>query len=302
MQRGDILPTLVRVAEDDQSTKSRLKCVAALTLLAESLDNAIPLLQSGALHLLMDILHKTGVDSTQWKGQTASWCVGFLLNISQSDEAAPYLREAGVMEFLASLLTFDHYQSLKAAMAVTFICRYDEGDETYDLLRKTESVIPEIISLLHNTLAGIGGNGYKYGVFTLRSSVGSISSLASGPEFIKEQISTEDVFDGLLLVVNEFCVDGGKDGASVGGGRDDIHSATLAICALQSLTEYLIPVPGSSSLHFGRTMDYALMTALDSFGSCTHPGVLDRTRELAKDTFHRIQSSLDLNFYSEYSD
>jgi hypothetical protein len=53
-------------------------------------------------------------------------------------------------------------------MGVTFVCRYDEGDETYDLLRKTENVIPKIISLLHNTLSGRGGNGYKYGVFTLR--------------------------------------------------------------------------------------------------------------------------------------
>jgi len=302
VQRGDILPALVRVAEEDHSTEARFKCVAALTLLAESLDNAMPLLESGALHPLMDILHDAGADPTQWKGQTASWCVGFLMNMSQSDEAAPYLREAGVVELLAPLLTLDHYQSLKAAMAVTFVCRYDEGDETYDLLRKTENVIPKIISLLHNTLAGMGGNGYKYGVFTLRSSVGCISSLASGPEFMKERISTKDVFDSILRVVNDFCVDGGTDGAIAGGGRDDTHSATLAIRTLQALTEYLIPIPGSSSLPFGSAMDSALMTALDSFSSCNHPSVLDKTREHAKDAFHRIQSSLDLNSCQEDSD
>ena len=262
----------------------------------------MPLLESGALHPLMDILHDAGADPTQWKGQTASWCVGFLMNMSQSDEAAPYLREAGVVELLAPLLTLDHYQSLNAAMAVTFVCRYDEGDETYDLLRKTENVIPKIISLLHNTLAGMGGNGYKYGVFTLRSSVGCISSLASGPEFMKERISTKDVFDSLLRVVNDFCVDGGTDGAIVGGGRDDTHSATLAIRALHSLTEYLIPIPGSSSLPLGPAMDSTLMTALDSFGSCTHPSVLDKSRDLAKDAFHRIQSSLDLISCPEDSD
>merc|ERR1712238_89555 len=149
VQRGDILPVLVRVAEEDGTTEARFKCVAALTLLAESLENAIPLLESGALSPLMDILH----------------------------EAVPTLREAGVVELLAPLLTLDHYQSLKAAMAVTFVCRYDEGDECYDLLRKTENVIPKIIDLLHNTLSGRGGKGYKYGVFTLRSSVGCISSL-----------------------------------------------------------------------------------------------------------------------------
>ncbi len=299
MQRGDILPTLVRVAEEDHSTEARFKCVAALTLLAESLENALPLLESGALHPLMDILHEAGADPTQWKGQTASWCVGFLMNMAQSDDAAPFLREAGVVELLAPLLTLDHYQSLKAAMAVTFICRFDEDDETYDLLRKTENVIPKIISLLHNTLSGRGGNGYKYGVFTLRSSVGCISSLASGPEFMKERIATKPVFDSLLRVTSDFCVNGGTKGAIVGGGRDDALSATLAIRALHSLTEYMIPIPGSSALPFGPIMDKKLMVALESFSVCTHPEVKDETRELAKDGFHRIQKSLGLDQCAE---
>ena len=115
------MPTLVRVTEEDHSTEARFKCVAALTLLAESLGNAVPLLESGALHPLMDILHEAGPDPTQWKGQTASWCVGFLMNMAQSDDAVPSLRESGVVELLAPLLTLDHYQSLKAAMAVTFV-------------------------------------------------------------------------------------------------------------------------------------------------------------------------------------
>ena len=289
VQRGDILPTLVRVAEEDGTTEARFKCVAALTLLAESLDNAVPLLEAGALAPLMDILLEAGPDPTQWKGQTASWCVGFLMNIAQSDEAVPTLREAGVVELLAPLLTLDHYQSLKAAMAVTFVCRYDEGDECYDLLRKTENVIPKIISLLHNTLSGRGGNGYKYGVFTLRSSVGCISSLASGPDFMKERIATAPVFESLLRVLSDFCVDGGTPGAIVGGGRDDVLSATLAVRALQSLTGHLIPVAGCSALPFGQSMEERLLTALISLEDCTHPDLKDETRELAMDAKIRIQ-------------
>lgn len=262
--------------------------------MAESLENALPLLESGALQPLMDILHDAGTDPTQWKGQTASWCVGFLMNMAQSDEAAPFLREAGVVELLAPLLTLDHYQSLKAAMAVTFVCRYDEDDETYDLLRKTENVIPKIVSLLHNTIAGRGGNGYKYGVFTLRSSVGCIASLASGPEFMKERIATESVFDNLLQVVSDFCVDGGTNGAIVGGGRDDALSATLAIRAIQGLIEYLIPIPGSSTTPFGIERDQRLLIALESFIRCTHPDVNDATRKLAQDAHHRIQQSPDV--------
>ena len=67
VQRGDILPVLVRVAEEDNTTGARFMCVAALTLLAESLENSIPPLESGALQLLMDILHEAGPDPTQWQ-------------------------------------------------------------------------------------------------------------------------------------------------------------------------------------------------------------------------------------------
>mmetsp|Transcript_32000 Transcript_32000/g.36794 ORF Transcript_32000/g.36794 Transcript_32000/m.36794 type:complete len:1275 (+) Transcript_32000:52-3876(+) len=291
VQRGDILPVLVRVAEEDGTTEARFKCVAALTLLAESLENAIPLLESGALSPLMDILHEAGPDPTQWKGQTASWCVGFLMNIAQSDEAVPTLREAGVVELLAPLLTLDHYQSLKAAMAVTFVCRYDEGDECYDLLRKTENVIPKIISLLHNTLSGRGGNGYKYGVFTLRSSVGCISALALGPDFMKERIATGPVYESLLRVLSDFCVDGGTPGAIVGGGRDDVLSATLAVRALQSLTAHLIPIAGYSALPFGQSMEDRLLTALISLEESKNDELKEGTRQLAIDAKVRIQGS-----------
>mmetsp|Transcript_20039 Transcript_20039/g.28512 ORF Transcript_20039/g.28512 Transcript_20039/m.28512 type:complete len:1183 (+) Transcript_20039:210-3758(+) len=293
VQRGDILPVLVRVAEEDNTTEARFKCVAALTLLAESLENALPLLESGALQPLMEILHESGPDPTQWQGQTASWCVGFLMNIAQSDDAVVALRNAGVVELLAPLLTLDHYQSLKAAMAVTFVCRFDEDDSTYDLLRKTESVIPKIISLLHNTLTGKGGNGYKYGVFTLRSSVGCISSLASGPDFMKERMATAPVFDSLLKVLCDFCVDC-TPGAIVGGGKDDAVSATLSVQALHDLTGHLVPSPGTP-FPFGSVMEERLITALGAYERSTHPGVKPERKQLAMDTRLLLMGFRSLN-------
>ncbi|GKY98531.1 hypothetical protein MPSEU_000810200 [Mayamaea pseudoterrestris] len=289
VQRGDILPVLVRVAGEVEQSEARFKCVAALTLLAESLENVTPLLMAGSLNPLMEMLHEAGPDPTLWKGQTASWCVGFLMNIAQSDDAVPILRDAGVVELLGPLLTLDHYQSLKAAMAVTFCCRYNAGDECYDLLRKTENVIPKITGLLHNTLAGRGGNGYKYGVFTLRSSVGCISALASGPEFMKERIATGPVFESLLRVLTDFCVDGGTPGCIVGGGRDDTLSATLAMRALHSLTAHLIPVIGSNGLPFGSSMEERLLIALESFETCRQSEIKDETRALATDAKVRIE-------------
>ncbi|KAL3800621.1 hypothetical protein HJC23_006083 [Cyclotella cryptica] len=294
VQRGDILPALVAVAKEDTKTEARFKCVAALTLLAESPENAVPLLHSGSLEPLMNVLQEAGPDPTQWKGQTASWCVGFLMNMAQCDDVVPALLSEGIVDLLAPLLALDHYQSLKAAMAVTFVCRYDTGDKTYNLLRQTENVIPKIVGLLHNTLSGRGGSGYKYGVFTLRSSVGCIASLASGPDFMKERIATGPVFESLLRVVSDFCVDGGTPGAIVGGGRDDARSSTLAVRALSLLTGHLIPEPGCSAMPFGPVMDDQLITALHSFEFTTHPDIDDETREMARSARIRIEGGKNL--------
>jgi len=295
VQRGDILPALVSVAKEDTKTEARFKCVAALTLLAESPENAVPLLKAGSLEPLMNVLQEAGPDPTQWRGQTASWCVGFLMNMAQCDDVVPALLQEGIVDLLAPLLSLDHYQSLKAAMAVTFVCQYDTGDKTYNLLRQTENVIPKIVGLLHNTLSGRGGSGYKYGVFTLRSSVGCIASLAAGPDFMKERIATNQVFESLLKVVESFCVDGGTPGAIVGGGKDDSRSVILAIRALSSLIGHLIPEPNCAAMPFGPAMDDKLITALGSFEQSSHPDIDDVTRNLAYDARIRVEGGKNLH-------
>jgi len=295
VQRGDILPALVSVAKEDTKTEARFKCVAALTLLAESPENAVPLLRAGSLEPLMNVLQEAGPDPTQWRGQTASWCVGFLMNMAQCDDVVPALLQEGIVDLLAPLLSLDHYQSLKAAMAVTFVCQYDTGDKTYNLLRQTENVIPKIVGLLHNTLSGRGGSGYKYGVFTLRSSVGCIASLAAGPDFMKERIATNPVFESLLKVVEDFCVEGGTPGAIVGGGKDDIRSVTLAVRALSSLIGHLIPEPNCAAMPFGPAMDDQLITALGSFERSAHPDIDDATKKQAYSARIRVEGGKNLH-------
>ncbi|KAL3811781.1 hypothetical protein ACHAXA_004213 [Cyclostephanos tholiformis] len=301
VKRGDIVPVLVAVAKEDTKTEARFKCVAALTLLAESPENAVPLLRAGSLEPLMNILQEAGPDPAQWRGQTASWCVGFLMNMAQCDDVVPALLQEGIVDLLAPLLSLDHYQSLKAAMAVTFVCQYDTGDKTYNLLRQTENVIPKIVGLLHNTLSGRGGSGYKYGVFNLRSSVGCIASLAAGPDFMKERIATNSVFESLLMVVEGFCVDGGTPGAIVGGGKDDSRSATLAVRALSNLIGHLIPAPGCAAMPFGPAMDDKLITAFKSFERSNHPEIDDVTLRLAHSARVRVEGGRNLHTYRKDS-
>ena len=69
VQQGDILPTLVSVATEGTKTETRFKYVATLTLLAESPENAMPLLRAGSLEPLTNVLREAGLDLTQWRGR-----------------------------------------------------------------------------------------------------------------------------------------------------------------------------------------------------------------------------------------
>jgi hypothetical protein len=106
---------------------------------------------------------------------------------------------------------------------------------------------------------------------------------------MKERIATGPVFESLLRVLSDFCVDGGTPGAIVGGGRDDALSSTLAVRALHSLTANLIPITGCSALPFGKSMEDRLLTALISFEESPNQELKDETRKLAVDAKIRIQ-------------
>ena len=270
VQRQDVVPVLVHVAsstdtpqenENTVSSESKrdnnndnnksghtatYKCVAALALLAESPENALSLIHAGVLVPILASLEDAGPDPLQWKTPTPSWAITCLLNLAQVDAAVPLLCQQGtVVSLLAPLVEIGHsYQSLKAAMAILLTCRstslWSEDVMSYTLLRQIETTIPKIVQLLVNTLYRRGGDGYKYGVFTLSSSVACLAALASsGLAFVQEQVCTKTVFLALVQVLWEFAVQGGTTGTIVGGGRDDVVSATWAMQGLSVVVEYL---------------------------------------------------------------
>ena len=270
VQRKDVVPVLVHVAaskdtqnENENSVScgsnrdnnnnnnksghtATYKCVAALALLAESPENALSLIHAGVLVPILASLEEAGPDPLQWKTPTPSWAITCLLNLAQVDAAVPLLCQQGtVVSLLAPLVEIGHsYQSLKAAMAILLTCRstslWSEDVMSYTLLRQIETTIPKIVQLLVNTLYRRGGDGYKYGVFTLSSSVACLAALASsGLAFVQEQVCTKTVFLALVQVLWEFAVQGGTTGTIVGGGRDDVVSATWAMQGLSVVVEYL---------------------------------------------------------------
>lgn len=98
------------------------------------------------------------------------------MNLAQNDAALPFFNEVGVVELFLILLSLDHKWIVKPTTAVTFVCRYDKDNVTYNLLRKTENSVFKIISILLNTLSRRIENGSKYVILSLQLSFGYLSS------------------------------------------------------------------------------------------------------------------------------
>ena len=302
VQRGHVLPVLVhgacaqtnKLSTTGTTGSASSKCVAALALLAESPENAVPLLEAGVLHPLLDSLQRAGSDPTQWTDPTPSWSMTCILNLAQVDAAMLALRNEDVVSLLSPLVGVDHdYQSLKAAMVVTLLCCQLPDDEDtmdcttvlcYDLSRKVEAAVPNIVNLLINTLAGRGGDGYKYGVFTLSSSLACIAALASGPEFIQECVCTLPVVSALCQVLWEFCVEGGASGSIAGGGREDYESASWAIEALHS------------------TLVYMYETSGQNIGNVLHPPILSALVHVLQNVEHRVLREVNPTIHHSNND
>ena len=236
-----LLPTVTDVlSKDGQTEESRIDAVVILANLAKSPESARTLLTPPYLEKvilpMLDILKKAGPDPTKWKkgNSPESWANTFFMNAAQHDFALIPLRTRGVVEHLEPLLKINHYESLKASATIAYLVGGDAEGDKLELLKSATSSIDRIIDLLSNTLNLKGGQGYKYGVFPLHSSVRAISILATNDD-LKKYLLTSDkaVLILLVRVLREFVSDTG--GGSAGGGGKDKLSAELAASALLKL-------------------------------------------------------------------
>ena len=113
----------------------------------------------------------------------------------------------------------------------------DEEGEIFDLLSTNLGSLDRIIELLLNTLDckgdGKGENGknldYGYGVFPLHSPLCAVKVLAKTDGF-KGYLLEKGVFALLHRTLGDFVECSG--GGYVGGGGDDVESASLAVEAM----------------------------------------------------------------------
>jgi hypothetical protein len=168
----NLLPLLLQFTTDDSpSPECRKLSVWAISKIAQNPATA-PLLLTPAdsdvdlLQVIFKIIADAGEDLSGWKRGSSceTWALLFLMNISQSEFAVPYLRVAGVQKVLAPLVKQQHYQALKASATIAYLIGGDEDGDLYDTLANNKHSIDRIIDLLDNTLNLKGCDGdYGYG-------------------------------------------------------------------------------------------------------------------------------------------
>ena len=155
--------------------------------------------------------------------------------------SVPYMRVANVTKLMAPLVSQNSKESLQASATVAYLVGGDEDGEIFELLSTNLGAIDRIITLLENTLnckgdgrGEIGKNlDYGYGVFPLHSPLRAILSLSKTDNF-KSYLLEKCVLQKLHRCLRDFVESTG--GGYVGGGGEDVESASLAVNALLELS------------------------------------------------------------------
>ncbi|GMI17465.1 hypothetical protein TrLO_g3639 [Triparma laevis f. longispina] len=195
------------------------------------------------LSVMMAVVKDAGTDLKKWKKGNSNefWALTFLMNLAQAEFSVPYMRVANVTKLMAPLVSQTSKESLQASATVAYLVDGDEDGEIYDLLSSNLSSIDRIIDLLENTLnckgdgKGVDGKNldYGYGVFPLHSPLRAMKVLAKTDGF-KSYLLEKGVYAKLHRCVRDFVENTG--GGYVGGGGDDVESASLAVDALLELS------------------------------------------------------------------
>ena len=152
-----------------------------------------------------------------------------------------YMLFVNVTKLMAPLVSQNSKESLQASATVAYLVGGDEDGEIFELLSTNLGAIDRIITLLENTLNckgdGKGENGknldYGYGVFPLHSPLRAVKVLAKTDGF-KSYLLDKGVYAKLHRCLRDFVESSG--GGYVGGGGEDVESASLAVDALLELS------------------------------------------------------------------
>mmetsp|Transcript_1149 Transcript_1149/g.2561 ORF Transcript_1149/g.2561 Transcript_1149/m.2561 type:complete len:1361 (+) Transcript_1149:214-4296(+) len=195
------------------------------------------------LEVMMGVVRSAGTDLKKWKKGNSNefWALTFLMNLAQAEFSVPYMRVANVTKLMAPLVSQTSKESLQASATVAYLVGGDEDGEIFDLLSTNLGSLDRIIELLLNTLnckgdgKGEGGKNldYGYGVFPLHSPLRAIKVLAKTDGF-KDYLLDKGVFALLHRTLKDFVESTG--GGYVGGGGDDVESASLAVEAMLELS------------------------------------------------------------------
>ena len=201
---------------------------------------------------ICNILSDAINDSAAWGTHCyGSWSLTFLMRFCYHRDGASHIEQMkGVHKLLLNVQSqlISNFDQIQLFFIMTFIYGKDETVEDLDqsVLQSNKLILDDILSVFQNTINGIGGDGYSFGIFTIHSITNAIRVLSISDNNKEILVNHPDLLNLLIIVLKAFAhndppftgLDGVNGLVSVGGGGADNFSVLYAIETIAQLSYY----------------------------------------------------------------
>ena len=253
-----LLPILVETIQSRKTAGSdseviKYACQAAWNMAERGNETSINLILPSRIHLLMiEIVQEAGHDVSNWSLRPyLSEAFNFLMNFATYPIASNALRSTNLLTIIEPPLADSHRSSvetmscelLKALFIAVFLVGSDEAKKDNHYANKFIKNNPQSFDLLFDVyktaLAGRDGHDYPCGTFALPLILHAIHQLSLSDGNQGMLLGNGGIILHLLKQTLQKFVDNDAPIPLVGGGGDDIRTASRAMQSLLLLSFYL---------------------------------------------------------------
>jgi SLT domain-containing protein len=201
-------------------------------------DYAPFMVQSGIPLVIAEKLREAGPVVAEWKGSTKySKMLNYAMNLARHAGAVEAMKGAGYVELAYSLLAIpaNGCERLKAMYMIAFLTGKDEqSQQRASVATEYPDLIPQLVTVLENTLNSVAGADQSLGTFCLRLTINAclVLSISDG----NKKLLIQSNLLHLLVRTLRLFVSGGPPINLCGGGGDDVEAAELAVGTLTQLS------------------------------------------------------------------
>jgi hypothetical protein len=196
--------------------------------------------RSNIPQLVAQKLREAGPVVAAWEtGDKYPYMLNYAMNLARHAAAVECMKSAGYLEIAYALLAHPENgcERLKAMYIIAFLTGKDEQSRhSASVAVEHPDIISQLVSVLENTLNGVGGEGYFHGTFVLRLTINACEVLSIS-DSNKELLVTSPLVSLLVRALRMFVNDDPPVGLC-GGGGEDTETAELAVGTLLQLAFY----------------------------------------------------------------